>query len=109
LVRDRGVADPAPKDATWQEKSRLRHIAAREYFASLPDRDAVIADLRKLNLAWGDVREASTIREQPTVKHRGTIIEVDNRAGGTRPVVQSPYRFTAATAGVRGPAPWRGE
>jgi crotonobetainyl-CoA:carnitine CoA-transferase CaiB-like acyl-CoA transferase len=109
LARERGLADPAPGNATWQEKSRLRHIAAREYFASLPDREAVIADLRALNLAWGDVREAATIREQPTVKHRKTIIEIDDRAGGKRPVVQSPYRFTAAKAGVRGPAPWRGE
>jgi crotonobetainyl-CoA:carnitine CoA-transferase CaiB-like acyl-CoA transferase len=109
LARERGVADPAARDATWQEKSRLRHIAARAFFASLPDREAVIAELDRLNLAWGDVREAADIREQPTVKHRGTIIEVDDRAGGTRPVVQSPYRFTAAKAGVRGPAPWRGE
>jgi crotonobetainyl-CoA:carnitine CoA-transferase CaiB-like acyl-CoA transferase len=109
LARERGLADPAPRNAPWQEKSRQRHIAARDYFASLPDRAAVIADLRELNLAWGDVREAADIREQPTVKHRKTIIEIDDRAGGTRPVVQSPYRFTAAKAGVRGPAPWRGE
>lgn len=109
LVRQRGVTDPAPRDATWQEKSRLRHVTARAYFAGLPDRETVIADLRELNLAWGDVREAATIREQPTVKHRKTIIDIDDRAGGMRPVVQAPYRFTAAKAGVRGPAPWRGE
>ncbi|MEQ8689558.1 MAG: hypothetical protein RIC89_01805, partial [Pseudomonadales bacterium] len=31
------------------------------------------------------------------------------RAGGTRPVTQSPYRFSNARSGVRGPAPHRGE
>ena len=59
--------------------------------------------------AWGDVRTAEAIREQPTVRHRGTIVQVDDRAGGTRPVVGSPYRFSAAESGIRRPAPWRGE
>ncbi len=37
------------------------------------------------------------------------VVEVDDRAGGTRPVVQSPYRFSEAEAGIRRPAPWKGE
>ena len=36
-------------------------------------------------------------------------MQIDDRAGGTRPVTQSPYRFSAAKSGVRGPAPHRGE
>jgi len=34
---------------------------------------------------------------------------VHDRAGGSRPITQSPYRFSDATSGVRGPAPHRGE
>ena len=62
-----------------------------------------------MNIAWGQVRNAATMREQPTVAARGAIVEVDDRAGGTRPIPQSPYRFSTATSGVRGPAPHRGE
>jgi crotonobetainyl-CoA:carnitine CoA-transferase CaiB-like acyl-CoA transferase len=36
-------------------------------------------------------------------------VQIDDRAGGTRPVVQSPYRFSAAQSGVRKGAPWHGE
>ena len=34
---------------------------------------------------------------------------VDDRAGGTRPVAQSPYRFSDAASGLRGPAAHMGE
>jgi crotonobetainyl-CoA:carnitine CoA-transferase CaiB-like acyl-CoA transferase len=43
------------------------------------------------------------------VAARGAIVQIDDRAGGTRPVTQSPYRFSDAKSGVRGPAPHRGE
>jgi crotonobetainyl-CoA:carnitine CoA-transferase CaiB-like acyl-CoA transferase len=47
--------------------------------------------------------------EQPTIQARGSIAQVDDRAGGTRPIPQSPYRYSDAKSEVRGPAPHRGE
>jgi crotonobetainyl-CoA:carnitine CoA-transferase CaiB-like acyl-CoA transferase len=40
---------------------------------------------------------------------RGAIEPVDDRAGGTRRVIRSPYHFSDAQSGVAGPAPHRGE
>ena len=37
------------------------------------------------------------------------IVQVDDRDGGTRPMADSPYRFSQARSGVRGPAAHRGE
>ena len=65
--------------------------------------------MAKVNLAWGEVRNPEALRLQPTVAHRGSIVDIDDRAGGTRPIPQSPYRFSNALSGVRGPAPHRGE
>jgi len=48
-------------------------------------------------------------RDLPTVGHRGSIAEVDDRAGGTRPVPQTPYRMSGAETGIRGGAPFLGE
>jgi crotonobetainyl-CoA:carnitine CoA-transferase CaiB-like acyl-CoA transferase len=62
-----------------------------------------------MNLAWGDVRTRAEARTLPTVVHRGSITEVDDRAGGTRPVPQTPYRMSGAQTGVRGGAPFLGE
>ena len=65
--------------------------------------------MAKMNLAWGRVRAPATLAEQPTIAARAAIIQIDDRAGGTRPITQSPYRFSGARSGVRGPAPHRGE
>jgi crotonobetainyl-CoA:carnitine CoA-transferase CaiB-like acyl-CoA transferase len=76
---------------------------------SLKTWDEVEAAFAKMNVAWGEVRPGSRVRSQPTLVHRGAIVEVDDLAGGTRPVTQSPYRWSTAKSGVRGPAPHRGE
>ena len=104
-----GMPDPAGPDVTFDEKIRLRRAAANEWLQSFPDRDAMIAAMARLNLAWGDAREATDVRTQPTVAYRNSVVDIDDRAGGTRPIVQSPYRFSDAESGVRGPAPHRGE
>jgi len=109
LVARAGVVDPTPENASLDEKIRIRRETARAFFKNLPNRAAVIAALDKMNLAYGDVREGAQALELPTVKHRGTITHVDDGAGGQRPVVQSPYRFSAAESGARGASPTQGQ
>ena len=62
-----------------------------------------------MNLAWGDVRTRASSAELPSVAHRQSIAYVDDRAGGLRPVPQTPYRLSHAETGVRGGAPFLGE
>ena len=109
LVARAGVVDPTPENASLDEKIRIRRETARAFFKNLPNRAAVIAALDKMNLAYGDVREGAQALELPTVKHRGTITHVDDGAGGQRPVVQSPYRFSTAESGARGASPTQGQ
>ena len=104
-----GLVDPSGKDADLATKIAQRRGAVARFMASLATWDEVEAAFARINVAWGRVRAASTLREQPTVAHRGAIVDIDDRAGGTRPITQSPYRFSAAASGVRGPAPHRGE
>lgn len=104
-----GVADPTPPGASLTDKIRLRRAAAAGFFAALGTKDEVRKAMETMNLAWGDVRSSADVRESPTVRHRGAIADVDDRAGGSRPIAQSPYRFSNALAGVRGVAPHRGE
>jgi crotonobetainyl-CoA:carnitine CoA-transferase CaiB-like acyl-CoA transferase len=107
--REHGIEDPSPPGASIAEKSELRHEALQRYFSALTDRATLTQQLDAMNIAWGDVRRSEDAGEQPTARHRGAIIQVDDRAGGTRPVVQSPYRFSDAQSGLRRPAPWKGE
>jgi CoA:oxalate CoA-transferase len=104
-----GVADPTPEGATLEQKIAARREAAAAYLRSLPDEETVAATMDRMNVAWGRVRMSSGMDQQPTVKHRGTLTDVDDRGGGRRRVVQSPYRFSAASSGVRRGAPHQGE
>jgi crotonobetainyl-CoA:carnitine CoA-transferase CaiB-like acyl-CoA transferase len=47
--------------------------------------------------------------ESPTARHRATVAEVPDAIGGTRRVIDSPYRFSHSSSGVKGAAPKLGE
>jgi CoA:oxalate CoA-transferase len=109
LVKHGGVSDPTPAGAPLDEKIRLRRRAAARYFASFADRASLVDALDAMNLAWGDVRDNRAAFGSATARVRGTVAQVDDRGGSTRPVVQSPYRFSGAASGARGGPAWRGE
>jgi crotonobetainyl-CoA:carnitine CoA-transferase CaiB-like acyl-CoA transferase len=109
LTTKLGVHEVATAEMSLAEKIAARRAAVTRFMATLQTWDAVETAFKTMNVAWGQVRPAARVREQPTLAHRGAIIDIDDRAGGTRPIVQSPYRFSNAASGVRGPAPHRGE
>jgi crotonobetainyl-CoA:carnitine CoA-transferase CaiB-like acyl-CoA transferase len=61
------------------------------------------------NLAWGNLRQLGGVLESPTIKHRNTIATIDNREGGSRPVVRSPYRMSESDTSDPGEIATRGE
>ncbi len=104
------VEDPSGEGATLAQKIEARRGATRTFLEqTCADRAAVIEAMEKMNIAWGDVRTSTEALDLPTVVHRGSIAAVDDRAGGTRRLPQSPYRFSSASASVRGGAPHQGE
>lgn len=109
LVAHHGLADPADGDTPLREKIRLRRAAVAAFFDALADWSDVERAMSRMNLAWGEVRESADLPRQASVRARAAIVEVEDRAGGVRPIPQSPYRFNAATSRVRGPAAHRGE
>jgi CoA:oxalate CoA-transferase len=109
LTGSGAVAEPTLPTTDLAAKIAARRAAVADFLRGLPDWTAVETALARSNIAWGRLRQGSALHEQPTLKHRGSIVEVDDRAGGTRPIPQSPYRFSAASSGVRAGAPHRGE
>ncbi|MFK7913531.1 MAG: CaiB/BaiF CoA transferase family protein [Pseudomonadales bacterium] len=109
LTKHFAVPDPSTSEMTLEAKIAARRGAMEAFMQTLATTEQFEAAMVKMNMAWGRVRASRDMREQPTVKARGTIVDIDDRAGGTRPITQSPYRFSAAASGVRGPAPHRGE
>ena len=109
LHRRADMEDPATDEEDLDTKVRLREDAIVARLSECRDIHEFSELMDALNIAWGEVREPRDVPSQPTLVHREMIVQVDDRAGGTRPVQQSPYRFSNARSGVRGPAPQRGE
>jgi CoA:oxalate CoA-transferase len=102
VVDIHGVQDPTPAEAELEEKIQFRRKAFEEFLLSFPDRAALIEALDQCNIAWGSVYDSGDfLHSSETIKHRQSIVEIDNREGGTRPTYQSPYRFSDASSGVR--------
>jgi crotonobetainyl-CoA:carnitine CoA-transferase CaiB-like acyl-CoA transferase len=100
-----GVPDPCGPDADIPTKARLRRLAWQELVGGFTTRAELTAALDRANLAWGVVRHTSEALDSPTMRHRGTFVELTDDDGSTYNVVRSPYRFSNADSGVRGPAP----
>ncbi len=103
------LVDPSPPGSGIPIKAAARRAAIAGWLASFDRRADAIAALDAANIAWADVRDHRAAFDRPAVEARGSAASVDDRGGGLRRVAQSPYRFSAATSGVRGPAPYRGE
>jgi CoA:oxalate CoA-transferase len=109
VSRRLGLADPAPEAAELRDKIRLRRSAVEQWFRSFSDRAALLKELDRANLAWGDVRSTEAAFASPLARERGIAPELDDRGGGRRPVVRAPYRFPSAGSGTRSGAAYRGE
>jgi crotonobetainyl-CoA:carnitine CoA-transferase CaiB-like acyl-CoA transferase len=103
------LEDPAPGDAPIASKAKLRREAVKAFFASFTQRDELFAALARADLPYGEVRRSTDALRSPTLAARGAIEQVDDRGGGTRAVIRSPYHFSEAQSGIAGPAPRRGE
>jgi len=104
-----GLVDPSTPVMELPEKIRVRRQAVKDFIDTLDTRDKFEEAMKTINVAWGEIRDPAEMADQATIKARGMITDIDDRAGGTRPITQSPYRFSGAKSGVRGPAAHRGE
>jgi CoA:oxalate CoA-transferase len=105
--RDFGVT--AEDAGTQEARNANRQQAVRRWIESYSDRDELKRDLDRMELPWGDVVSSSDALVSPALGEAPVYGEIDDRAGGTRKVVQAPYVFSGAESGVRGAAPRRGE
>ena len=104
-----GLEDPSNPMMELKEKISLRRKAVGDFLNTIDTLEDFSAAMKSINVAWGEVRSPENLRDQKTIIRRGSIIDIDDRNGGTRPITQSPYRFSNAKSGVRGPAAHRGE
>jgi CoA:oxalate CoA-transferase len=109
LSRTHNLSDGLAPDATVDDKIRARHDTVQRFLDGLPDREAVGDALDRARLMWGELRDGESVYEAASLRDRDAVRWVDDRAGGQRRVIDSPYRFSDAESGVRGGARYLGE
>ncbi|MCP4005190.1 MAG: CoA transferase [bacterium] len=103
------LEDPTPEGADLETKVRVRHQAIEAWMTRRPSRESALQRLAESGIACAPVVSLVDAATGSLAKERQLLVEVDDRRGGTRPVVRPPARFSAAENRVRGPAPRRGE
>ncbi len=109
LVKCGLIEDPAPPGADLPAKIEARQQVIDHTLQQCKTLAQFSALMEQLDIPWGQVRDPRNLPQQATLVSRNMLVQVDDRAGGTRPVADSPYRFSQAKAGVRGPAAHMGE
>jgi len=131
--RGRNVVIPSDPRAHWDVLTRLMgtpELAADVRFDSYPKREACLGELECLVAAWvadqpsaeaavaachahglaaARVQTLTEALASEQVRARSMTVACDDRSGGQVQVLNSPYRFSDASAGVHGSAAFRGE
>lgn len=103
------LADPAPAEADIPTKAHRRHVAIERWMAAQPSRDVLIERLTAAKIPCAAVVSLREALTDSFARERELLLDVDDRRGGTRPVVRLPYRFSASRIGAERAAPRRGE
>jgi CoA:oxalate CoA-transferase len=103
------LVDPVRPEDDAPTKRRLRQRAIEEWMRARPSADAIFAGVEQAGLGAARVETLRDALTGPLARERGLLVEIDDRRGGTRPVVRAPYRFSGESCAVRRPAPRRGE
>ncbi len=110
LGRDDLLDDPAI--GTWDgRRDRAGQLRRdfRDFAATIPTGEALVHLLDEVGIAGGVVTSVTALASQDHIVERGSLVDVDDRAGGSFAIPQAPWRFSDATAQVAGPPAWRGE
>ena len=108
LADHEGIEDPDPQ-AELETKKKLRHRALETWMAEQPSREGILEKLAAAGIACAPVVPILEALTGPLARERGLLVEVDDRRGGTRPLVRSPARFSETRNEIRGRAARRGE
>jgi CoA:oxalate CoA-transferase len=108
LAQSQGIEDPDP-DALLEVKKKLRHQAIEAWMTAQPSREVLLEKLVAAGIACAPVVPIMDALTGPLAVERDLLVEVDDRRGGTRPLVRSPARFSATRNEIRGRSARRGE
>jgi CoA:oxalate CoA-transferase len=109
IIRDDLLKDPRFATVELRKTNLAVLVDLIEKWAATHDVDALVSLVDAGGFTVGVVRSVTEAATSAWAVERGAIVEIDNRAGGTLRVPNSPIRFSDSDAGVRGQVRYRGE
>lgn len=109
LTEAHALEDPSPPGADIPTKARLRHETIERWMCAQPSREALLVSLGDAGVPCAPVVPILEALTGELAQERDLLVPVDDRRGGTRPLVRAPARFSASKNEIRGVAPRRGE
>jgi CoA:oxalate CoA-transferase len=108
-LMDAAYADQlnVPDDA--EDVTAARMHAVPQWIGGVSDRGELERAFDAAGVPWAAVRPPMEVFDSDWARARHTYGEIDDRAGGTRRVTQSPYRFSDAVSGLVPRIAYRGE
>lgn len=101
--------DPAPQGADLASKIETRRDAVQRWMSGFADRGSLEAELTRAGVVFGALQPADAMTTLPSTEDREIIRTLRDEHGAARSVIDSPFRYSAARAEPRGPAPRRGQ
>jgi CoA:oxalate CoA-transferase len=109
LSETQALEDPTPPGASLDEKKKHRRQAIESWMRDQASRDEILVKLGEAGVASAPVLPMREALESDLSRERSLLVEIDDRRGGTRPLVKPPARFSESENSIRGAAPRRGE
>ncbi len=103
------IQDPTPPGSALDAKKRHRREAIEAWMRSQASREAILLALGEAGIACAPVLPMREALVSDLSQERNLLVEIDDRRGGTRPLVKPPARFSHSTNEIRSAAPRRGE
>ncbi len=111
LMEAPGLLEDPRYDSFAKRSRRLDELEAivAAWVAGQPSADAAVAKLHAAGMAGAKILRMSEALDSEQSRARNMTPQRDDRSGGKARVLNSPYRFSQAQAGVRGRPAFRGE
>jgi crotonobetainyl-CoA:carnitine CoA-transferase CaiB-like acyl-CoA transferase len=101
--------DPRFKERRDRRANRAAFLEELEAWAKTVSADEAERRLHDAGLAVSRLRSTREALEWARSEPRPVVVDVDDRGGGTAPLINSPQRFAESLSGIRGVVPFRGE
>lgn len=98
-------------DTYEKRAARLDELEAiiQGWVAGIDGGDEVVRRLHEAGMPGARILTLGEALESEQTRARGMVVPINDRNGGETPVLNSPYRFSAAAAGLHGKPAFRGE